>query len=32
MRVRSLSLLITLLIVFVYLVVLTRGHLTSIPH
>lgn len=32
MRARTLSLAITLLIVFVYVVVLTRGHLTSIPH
>lgn len=32
MRARVVSLLITLLIAFVYLVVLTRGHLTVIPH
>jgi len=32
MRARVLSLMITLLIAFVYLVVLTRGHLTVIPH
>ena len=32
MRARVVSLLITLLIAFVYLVVLTRGHLTVVPH
>ncbi|MDX6635779.1 MAG: hypothetical protein QOF06_1982 [Solirubrobacterales bacterium] len=32
MNVRFASLLMTLVIAFIYLVVLTRGHLTVIPH
>lgn len=31
MKARTLSLLVTLLIAFIYLVVLTRGHLTVVP-
>jgi hypothetical protein len=32
MSVRLLSLVMTLLIAFLYVLVLTRGHLTEIPH